>query len=131
MAIAAALQAGRRCPFAIANDRDLSAAYPKVIAAGRKLRAGTVACSTVKSSPSIATAFPRSRRCSTVAPHPDYTIVYYAFDLLHLDGESLTTEPLHERRRRLPGVIAQSGLLISETLSGTAAEVIEAVKAWD
>src|SRR6476660_1589046 len=109
------------------NDRDLSAAYPKVIAAGRKLRAGTV----LLDGEVVAVdrnGVPSFQALQHRGAHPDYTIVYYAFDLLHLDGERLTTEPLHERRRRLPGVIAQSGLLISETLSGTAAEVIEAVR---
>src|SRR5262249_14586934 len=59
----------------------------------------------------------------------DHTIAYYAFDVLHLNGESLVKLPLHERRRQLPSIVAASGLLISETLSGTAAEVTAAVRA--
>jgi len=109
------------------NDRDLSAAYPRVIAAGRRLRDATV----LLDGEVVAVdrhGVPSFQALQHRGAHPDYTIVYYAFDLLHLNGESLTAEPLHERRRRLPAVIAQSGLLISETLSGTAAEVIDAVR---
>jgi len=47
--------------------------------------------------------------------HPNHTIVFYAFDLLHLDGEDLTMAPLKERRARLPGVLESSGLLLSRT----------------
>lgn len=39
-------------------------------------------------------------------------IVYYAFDLLSLDGEDLTGLPLIERKARLRGLIPQGGKLI-------------------
>jgi hypothetical protein len=45
------------------------------------------------------------------AAHPD-TIVFYAFDLLHLDGENLTGRPLKERRLLLPKVVKDSGVHI-------------------
>jgi ATP-dependent DNA ligase len=37
--------------------------------------------------------------------HPGHQIVFYAFDLLHLDGTDLTAEPLLSRAAcyRLPG----------------------------
>lgn len=43
--------------------------------------------------------------------HPGHQIVFYAFDLLHLDGKDLTAEPLLKRRVRLPRVLDGSGLL--------------------
>ncbi len=55
-------------------------------------------------------------------------IVFYAFDLLHLDGVDLTGEPLIQRRKKLPKVIGESGLLLSQELPGTAAEIVQAVR---
>jgi ATP-dependent DNA ligase len=44
--------------------------------------------------------------------HPGHQIVFYAFDLLHLDGKDLTGEPLLKRRARLARVLDGSGLLL-------------------
>jgi bifunctional non-homologous end joining protein LigD len=55
-------------------------------------------------------------------------VAFYAFDLLHLDGEDLTRRPLQARRARLPAVIKDSGLLLSESLDGTLAQITEAVR---
>ena len=109
------------------NDRDLSAAYPEIIAAGRKLRAETA----LLDGEIVAVdrhGVPSFQALQYRSAHPQHTIAYYAFDLLHLNGNSLVALPLQERRRQLPDVIAQSGLLMSETLSGAAAEVCEAVR---
>ena len=62
------------------------------------------------------------------AAHPGHTIVFYAFDLLHLAGESLTGQPLRVRRASLPGILRGSGVLLSEELRGSADRVIEAVR---
>ena len=53
--------------------------------------------------------------------------MFYAFDLLHLNGESLTRLPLEERSKHLPGVVKGSGILLSQPLRGTADQVIQAV----
>jgi ATP-dependent DNA ligase len=50
--------------------------------------------------------------------------VFYAFDLLHLDGTDLTGQPLLKRRARLARVLDGSGLLASEELPGTAAAIV-------
>jgi bifunctional non-homologous end joining protein LigD len=60
--------------------------------------------------------------------HPDHQIVFYAFDLLHLDGIDLTGQPLPKRRARLARLLAGSGLLQSEELPGSAAAIVEAVR---
>ena len=60
--------------------------------------------------------------------HRGHVVVFYAFDLLHLDGRDLTGRPLDERRAALPAVLADSGILLSESLDGTVAELIEAVR---
>jgi bifunctional non-homologous end joining protein LigD len=56
------------------------------------------------------------------------SIVYYAFDLLHLNGRDLTRMPLDERRASLRDVIKGSDLLLSEPLPGTAAQIADAVR---
>src|SRR4249919_1673274 len=44
------------------------------------------------------------------------TIVYYAFDLLHLDGVDLTRTPLDDRRAALRRIVDGSGVLLSDPL---------------
>jgi bifunctional non-homologous end joining protein LigD len=51
----------------------------------------------------------------------------YAFDLLHLNGEDLIRHRLDERRQHLTKVLKASGLLLSDALPGTAAQVLAAV----
>jgi bifunctional non-homologous end joining protein LigD len=54
--------------------------------------------------------------------------VFYAFDLLHLDGTDLTRRPLVERKAALEQVVDASGILLSAALPGTAARVVAAVR---
>jgi bifunctional non-homologous end joining protein LigD len=56
------------------------------------------------------------------------SIVYYAFDLLHLNGRDLTRIPLDERRASLRDVVKGSDVLLSEPLPGTAAQIADAVR---
>jgi bifunctional non-homologous end joining protein LigD len=60
--------------------------------------------------------------------HPRHAIVFYAFDVLHLDGEDLTRLSLEARRKHLPRIVKDSGVLISQELPGTAQQVIAAVR---
>jgi bifunctional non-homologous end joining protein LigD len=109
------------------HDKDLTAAYPTVAAAGSGLRArsavvdGEIVAVDAHGRPSFQALQHRSA-------HPGYAIVFYAFDLLHLDGEDLTGLPLDERKARLPRVVDGSGILRSQSLPGTAAQVREAVQ---
>ena len=109
------------------NDKDLTRAYPEIHNAGTRLAAesavvdGEVVAVDASGHPSFQALQHRSA-------HPGYTVVFYAFDLLHLDGESLEGRPLEERRARLPGVVKDSGLLLSEPLPGSAAQVADAVR---
>src|SRR5262245_45440765 len=57
-----------------------------------------------------------------------HVIVFYAFDLLHLNGRDLMRVPLDERRAALAGVVAATDLLHSEPLPGTPAQIEEAVR---
>jgi bifunctional non-homologous end joining protein LigD len=110
------------------NNKDLTAAYPGIIAAGARLRAdravvdGEIVALDEAGRPSFQALQHRSA-------HPGHTIQFYAFDLLHLSGRSLAGLPLEQRRARLPAVIDDSGVLLSEELHGTADRVLEAVRA--
>jgi bifunctional non-homologous end joining protein LigD len=61
--------------------------------------------------------------------HPKHRIIFYAFDLLHLNGQSLVAEPLTKRRALLPDVVKDSGILQSRELPGSLADIVRAVKA--
>src|SRR5436190_13437270 len=60
-----------------------------------------------------------------------WEVVYYAFDLLNLEGEDLQRRPLHERKARLKKLIAGTGspiLRYSAELSGSAGAVIRTMR---
>ena len=59
---------------------------------------------------------------------PGWTLVYYAFDLLHLNGKDLKDRPLRERRALLERVVGNSGVLLSQSLPGTLNQIMQAVK---
>jgi len=58
----------------------------------------------------------------------DWQIVYYAFDLLNLNGEDLRRRPLHERKEKLKGLLGDSGVRFSAKLDGTAEAVVESIR---
>jgi bifunctional non-homologous end joining protein LigD len=60
---------------------------------------------------------------------PTRQIVYYAFDLLHLNGQDLTRWPLEERRTALQRVTKGSGVFLSQFLSGSAEHIVRAARA--
>ncbi len=111
------------------NEKDLTNFYPTIRAAGKRLAAktavvdGELVALDAKGLPSFNALQNRSQ-----LPE-QHRIAYYAFDLLHLNGRDLTKSPLEERREALPGVIADSGLLISEVLPGAPGDIVKAVKA--
>ena len=110
------------------NDKDLAGMYPGIRAAGRALQAGgaildgEVVALDEEGRPSFQALQHRSA-------YPRHTPFFYAFDLLQLDSRDLTSRPLDERRALLPGVTADSGVLLSEELAGTLPDIIEAVRA--
>ena len=101
--------------------------YPRVAAAGLLLNAdqavvdGEVVALDTQGTPSFHALQHRGS-------HPGHQIVFYAFDLLHLDGKDLTGEPLLKRRARLLKVVEGSDLLLSKELPGSPAAIVEAVR---
>ena len=121
------LKNGDKVQIRSRNDRDMTATYPSVAAAARRLGAdravvdGEIVAVDARGQPSFQALQHR-------AAHKGHSIVFYAFDLLHLAGEDLTGSPLEERRKKLPEVLGHSGVLMSIELPGSAAQVIEAVR---
>lgn len=57
----------------------------------------------------------------------DSALAYYAFDILHLDGEEWRARPLHERKAALAELLAGASLPLrfSEAIKGSGAQVLE------
>jgi DNA ligase D-like protein (predicted ligase) len=120
------LKIGDRVRLVSRKDNDLTATYPTIEAAGKQLKAetaildGEIVALDPKGKPSFQALQHRSA-------HRNYAIVFYAFDLLHFNGEDLTQLPLTERRKRLVFIVKGSRVLLSDPLPGTAEQVIQAV----
>jgi bifunctional non-homologous end joining protein LigD len=56
------------------------------------------------------------------------SVVFYAFDLLHMAQRNLLTEPLRERRRALHRLTFSAPILLSAPLPGEAASIEKAVR---
>jgi bifunctional non-homologous end joining protein LigD len=101
--------------------------YPGLAAAGSRLNAdqavvdGEIVALDAQGSPSFQALQHRGS-------HPGHQIVFYAFDVLHLNGTDLTGQPLLKRRPRLARVLDGSGLLLSQELPGAPAAIVEAVR---
>jgi bifunctional non-homologous end joining protein LigD len=110
------------------NDKDLLVMYPAVAAAARRLpveRAvidGEIVALDKQGRPSFQALQHRGS-------HPDHTIAFYAFDLLHLNGEDLKPLALETRRAQLARVVAKSGLLLSLQLPGSMQDIVKTVRA--
>ena len=117
---------GERIQLRSRTGKDLTRTYQPVATAAAKLRTalavldGEIVAIDASGRPSFQALQHRSA-------HRDYTIVFYAFDLLHEDGTDLKDLPLATRRERLTRVLGDSGILLSIELPGTPQEVIEAV----
>lgn len=59
----------------------------------------------------------------------DWHIVYYAFDLLNLDGKDLTSEALEQRRHKLQQLVRGTAVRFSAALPGAPQDIVREVKA--
>jgi bifunctional non-homologous end joining protein LigD len=111
------------------NDKDLTRRYPTVAAAALRLKADRVVIDG-----EIVALGPDGKPSFQALQHPgsnpDHQIVAYAFDVLHVNGRDITGEPLMKRRVRLQVIVGQGSTIhLSKDLPGTAADVVEAVRA--
>jgi bifunctional non-homologous end joining protein LigD len=106
------------------NDKDLTRTYPSVERAAARIRVRQAAVDG-----EIVALDKDGRPSFQDLQHPTraHLIVFYAFDLLHLDGHDLTRLPLQERRAHLPSVVHDSGIRLSPELPGAASTVLAAV----
>jgi len=122
-----ALKDGARVTLLSRNLKDATRLYPTVARAVAALRVkaaivdGELVALDDHGRPSFQALHHQSARA----------VVFYAFDLLHLDGRDLMRAPLEERRRALARVVAGSGVLLNEALPGTPQQIEEAVRAVD
>ncbi|HEY4302017.1 MAG TPA: non-homologous end-joining DNA ligase [Candidatus Didemnitutus sp.] len=97
---AIAVLAGKKVELWSRNRKTLSADYPEIVAALRRVR-----CRSAVLDGEIAALDDRGRsrfqllQARALGSRPQ--ISYYVFDLLHLDGSNLAAEPIEERSRRL------------------------------
>jgi bifunctional non-homologous end joining protein LigD len=121
------LKTGDKVQIRSRNNKDLTSAYPSIAAAAQRLHADR----TVLDGEIVAvdaTGRPSFQALQHRSSHPGHAVVFYAFDLLHLDGRDLTGSALADRRRALPEIIGDSGVLMSAELPGTPDHVIAAVR---
>ncbi len=85
------------------NGKDWTAAFPGIVAAARRIDADDVLLDG-----EVAAVLPDGRTSFQAMQQRDgtpATIVYFVFDLLHLDGERIARLPLEERKARLRALV--------------------------
>lgn len=119
-----ALKQGARVKLLSRNLKDATAQYPSVARAVAQVHGDTVLLDG-----EIVALDPAGRPSFQALHHgAAHTIVYYAFDLLHLDGRDLMRAPLEERRAALSNVVVGTPVLHSEPLPGTPEQIEEVVR---
>jgi bifunctional non-homologous end joining protein LigD len=124
---AQAVKNGPAVALASRNLKNITKQYPDVVRAAALVRAesavldGEIVALDARGHPS----FQALHHAATEG----LSIVYYAFDLLHLNGRDLTGTPLDERRAALRKVVEGSGVLLSDPLPGTSERIADAVRA--
>jgi DNA ligase D-like protein (predicted ligase) len=118
---------GLRAEIRSRKNRDLSGMYPGVVEACLAVdaEAAVIDGEIVAVDPQGRPSFQALQHRGS---HSGHRVVFYAFDLLHLDGKDLTASPLEERRAGLPRLLAGSGLLLSRELPGRPSEIVAAAR---
>ncbi len=114
---------GARVSLRSRNDKDLAVMYPSErLKANQAVVDGEIVAVDQLGRPSFQALQHRGS-------HLKHTVVFYAFDLPHVDGVDLMNAPLEERRDKLLEITSDSRVLFSQTLPGAAADVVRAVQA--
>jgi bifunctional non-homologous end joining protein LigD len=123
---AQALRDGRRVRLFSRKGNDITDAYPAVadavsaIPGGDLLLDGEIVALDREGRPSFQALQNRAGR--------NEPIVYFAFDILHLDGTDLRRQPLELRRETLIQVIRGTSVQLSESLEGDPNDIVAAIK---
>jgi bifunctional non-homologous end joining protein LigD len=111
------------------KEKNLTSDFPDVVEAVRGISAdtavidGEVVAIDAKGCPSFQAL---QNRASTGR---DWQILYYAFDLLNLEGENYTNKPLEERKAKLRELLKGSAVRYNAELTGSADAVLKAIRA--
>ena len=125
---AQALKHGNSVRLLSLKNKPLGADFPDVVAAVSALTAdtaiidGEVVAVNAEGKPSFQMLQNRG------SAGREWHIVYYAFDLLNLEGKDLRALPLLERKQRLRGVVAGSDVRYSAELTGAPEAVVASVE---
>jgi bifunctional non-homologous end joining protein LigD len=120
---------GRQVQVRSRNDKNLTRMYPTVAAAGLRLKAEQIVLDgeIVALGPDGRPSFQALQHRGS---HTKHEIVFYAFDVLSLNGRDLTADPLTKRREQLPKIItADSVVRLSQDLPGSVADIIKTLRA--
>ena len=123
---AEAVKSGASVSLASRNLKNITRQYPGVADAALRIRAKSAVLD------GEIVALDAEGRPSFQALHhwslDGLSLVYYAFDLLHLNGRDLVRLPLDERRAALREIVEGSGVLLSEPLPGSPVQIAAAVR---
>ncbi|MEO7598524.1 MAG: non-homologous end-joining DNA ligase, partial [Opitutus sp.] len=120
------LKDGERVRLRSRNNKSLSADFPSVVDALRTIKAdsavidGEIVAIDQHGKPSF--------QCLQNRKSDRGTIVYYAFDLLFLDGEDWRQRPLDERKFKLAEILDDSDVKLSASVEGPASRMVTAVQ---
>src|SRR5688572_5582017 len=113
------------------NYKPLTQDYPEAVAALKTLR-----CTNAVIDGEIVALDPEGRSRFQLLqgrgmPGPRPTIVYYVFDLLHLDGASLLSRPIEERQKALETLVGKNSdaLRLSPIFEMKPEALLDAVRA--
>jgi DNA ligase D-like protein (predicted ligase) len=121
------LKTGDQVKIRSRNDNDFTLKFPSIARAATDLKADTLAPDgeIVALDPDGRPSFQALRHSS----HAGHQIVFYAFDVLHLNGTDLSGRHLAERRRALQRVVSSGSVIrISDALPGTASDIMRALR---
>lgn len=120
---------GKQTEIRSRNDKDLTGMYPMVARAGLRLIAeqvvidGEIVALSQDGRPSFQALQHRGA-------YPRHQIVFYAFDILHVNGRDLMGDPLVKRRAHLPKIIGENtSIRLSAELPGSVADIVKALRA--
>jgi bifunctional non-homologous end joining protein LigD len=110
------------------KEKDLTRDFPAVARAIRDIAAanavidGEVVAIDKKGCPSFQALQNRA------SSGRDFQIVYYAFDLLHFEGQDWTKKPLHQRKAKLQELLVGSDVRYNAELSGSPAAIERTIR---
>jgi bifunctional non-homologous end joining protein LigD len=118
---------GKRAEIRSRNDKNLTTTYPAISAAVLSLDAeqlvidGEIVALDPEGRPSFQALQHRGS-------HQGHRIAFHAFDVLHLNGRDLTTQPLTKRRELLAQTLGKGIIRESLELPGSADDVVNAAR---